>query len=493
MSDETKYPLVLPQQGLLAAANRLLTKDKASGNAKPGVRSTLLPEELAYARASTSAHERKPAVRYRLMSCVIFAFVVFLLLWAALADVDEVTHAEGQVVASQRTQTIQNLEGGILSELLAYEGQIVAQGDLLARLDNEMAASSYREAVNRALDHHAALIRLQAELDNKAPIFPKNAAAWLGEAMGAPIGAEIEAQAAQVFRDHAAAWQARAQRKEAELSLLRSQHAQRQQEVQEQTARLRQAKDNLAVVAQQMSLAEPMLKSRNYARMDFLRLQSQAVAFHGEINTIDASLPRLKAAVSEAEQRIAFRETEIAAGITDEINQRRLDLASLRETISAGGDRVTRTELRSPVRGVVRQVFINTVGGVVKPAEPIMDIVPLDGTLLIEARVRPSDVAFLRPGQSAMVKISAYDFSIYGGLQGQLEQISADTIEDKRGESFYQVRVRTDASAIVYQGSTLSIIPGMLATVDVMIGKKTVLDYILKPVLKAKQNALREK
>ena len=458
-----------------------------------GIRSTLLPDELTFARAATSALARKPAVRYRLMSCAIIAFVVFMIIWAALAEVDEVTHAEGQVVASQRIQTIQNLEGGILSGLLVLEGQIVAQGDVLARLDNEMAASNYRDAISRALDHQAAIIRLQAELENKEPLFPQNAAVWLADLMGAPINAEIEAQANQVFQNQTAAWQARNQRKEAELSLLRSQHEQRLQEVKEQTARLSQAQANLAISKEQMALAEPLVKSGNYSRMDFLRLQSQAVALTGEIHTIEASLPRARAAAAEVEQRMAFREAELAAGITDEMNQRRLDLASIRETISAGGDRVTRTELRSPVRGAVRQVFINTVGGVVKPGEAIMDIVPLDGTLLVEARVRPSDVAFLRPRQSAMVKISAYDFSIYGGLQGQLEQISADTIEDKRGESFYQVRVRTDSSFIVYQGNALSIMPGMLATVDIMIGKKTVLDYILKPVLKSKQNALRER
>jgi adhesin transport system membrane fusion protein len=195
----------------------------------------------------------------------------------------------------------------------------------------------------------------------------------------------------------------------------------------------------------------------------------------------------------EAEQRMAFREAELNAAIVDEINKRRSEISTLRETLSAGGDRVTRTELRSPVRGTVRQIYISTLGGVVKPGESIMDIVPLDDTLLVEARIRPSDVAFLRPGQKAMVKISAYDFSIYGGLEGRLEQISADTIEDKRGDLFYQVRIRTENTAIVYRGEELPIIPGMMATADIMIGKKSILDYILKPVLKARQNALREK
>jgi adhesin transport system membrane fusion protein len=213
----------------------------------------------------------------------------------------------------------------------------------------------------------------------------------------------------------------------------------------------------------------------------------------GELDTLDVSIPRAEAAASEAEHRIALRRAELDAALMDEMNKRSIELASLRESLSAGSDRVTRTELRSPVRGTVKQIYINTVGGVVKPGESIMEIVPLNDTLLVEARVRPQDVAFLHPGQKAMVKVSAYDFSIYGGLDGVLEQISADTIEDKRGEFYYLVKVRTPRTAIEHNGESLPIMPGMMTTVDILTGKKTVLDYLLKPILKAKQNALREK
>ena len=179
--------------------------------------------------------------------------------------------------------------------------------------------------------------------------------------------------------------------------------------------------------------------------------------------------------------------------IVEEINKRRAELASLTESLAAGSDRVTRTELKSPVRGTIKQIMLKTVGGVAKPGEPIMEIVPLDDTLLVETRIRPGDIAFIRPNQKAMVKVSAYDYSIYGGLDGVLEQISADTIEDKRGEFYYQVKVRTSKTAILYHDEELPIMPGMMTTVDIMTGKKTVLDYLLKPILKAKQNALREK
>jgi adhesin transport system membrane fusion protein len=468
-------------------------KEPERGGARRRVRNTLLPEELPHARAVDAALVRRPTRSARALSLGVIAFFGTVILWAAYAEVDEVTHAEGQVVASQRTQTIQNLEGGILSGLLVREGQIVEQGDVLARLDNEFAASSYRDAVSKALEHHAAILRLEAELRRADPVFPTDASAWLASAMGAPPNVDIAAQAGQVFADQRAAYAARVQQKTAEILLLKAQHAQRLHDIEEQLARTRLLAGQLGIALEQRGIVAPLVERGSYSRVDYLNLQNQVISLQGEIETLQAALPKARAAADEAEQRMAFREAELDAAIVDEINRRRSELASLRETLSAGGDRVVRTELRSPVRGTVRQVYITTLGGVVRPGESIMDIVPLDDTLLVEARIRPSDVAFLRPGQRAVVKISAYDFSVYGGLEGKLEQISADTIEDRRGELFYQVRVRTESTAILHKGEELPIIPGMVATVDIMIGKKSILDYILKPIFKARQNALREK
>lgn len=263
--------------------------------------------------------------------------------------------------------------------------------------------------------------------------------------------------------------------------------------MEEQIARKRQLDRSLALAMEQRNIAYPLMQRKNYSRVDFLALEQKVVSLQGDIESLAASIPKTQAAAKEAEQRIAFRKAELDAAITEEINKRRVELTSLRETLAAGGDRVTRTEVRSPVRGTVKQIYLHTAGGVVKPGEPIMEVVPLDDTLLVEARVRPADVAFLHPGQKAMVKISAYDFSVYGGLEGTLEQISADTIEDKRGDFYYLVKVRTPKTSIVYHEEELPIIPGMMATVDILTGKKTVLDYILKPILKARQNALRER
>lgn len=470
--------------GLLHKVKELLTGEKPEGQ-------QLAPEELAYADEVDAALARRPGVGAVGLSLAVGLMFVVMLIWAAFAEVDEVTHANGQVVASQRTQVIQNLEGGILQGILVKEGQVVEKGTPLAQLDNQLAESSYRDAVNKALEHRAAIIRLDAELKGVAPEFPPDLAQGLE--YGTRGGEDLQTKVQGVLDDQMAIYNARRQQRDAELQVLESQYQQRDKEVEEQTARKRQLDRSLAIAVEQRNIAYPLMQRKNYSRVDFLALEQKVVALQGDIESLAASIPKTQAAAREAEQRIVFRKAELDAATTEEINKRRAELTSLVETLTAGSDRVTRTEVRSPVRGTIKQIYIHTAGGVVKPGEPIMEVVPLDDTLLVEARVNPTDVAFLHPGQKAMVKISVYDFSIYGGLEGSLEQISADTIEDKRGEFHYLVKVRTPKTSIVYRDDELPIIPGMMATVDILTGKKTVLDYILKPILKARQNALRER
>lgn len=275
--------------------------------------------------------------------------------------------------------------------------------------------------------------------------------------------------------------------------MLRTQHKQRQDDVNEQKAHLKQLEESLTLAIAQRNTAAELMRRKNFARMEYLNLEQKVVEQRGQIDMLHASIPRAEAAAEEALKRITSREAEQKQEISQDISKRRLELNSLRETLSAGADRVTRTELRAPVRGTIRKVYINTIGGVVKPGEPIMDLVPLEDTLLVESRVLPKDVAFLHPGQDVMVKVTAYDFSIYGGLEGKLESISADTIEDKRGEYYYVAKVRTPKTAIEHNSEILPIIPGMLVTADILIGKKSILDYLLKPILKARDNALRER
>lgn len=453
----------------------------------------LRADELRFANEVEAALARKPGMGIRILSLSVLLMFVAMIFWAWLAEIDEVTHADGQVVGAKRTQTIQNLEGGILREIFVSEGQIVEKGAILASLDNEVAESAYRDAVSKAIENNLALIRLEAELADEEPQFPQNLRRWLAGAMHVNVDNNMVERAKKLVDDQKNAFENGRKFLRSDIDVLAAQYEQKIREVKEQQARKNQLEKSVKIAQEQLAAAGELLKRRTFARMEYLNLEQKAVDLQGQVDALNESIPKAQAAADEAEKRIESRTSEKKAQVAQEIAKRRVELASLKETIAAGGDRVTRTNLVSPARGTIKQIHINTVGGVVKPGEPIMDITPLDDTLLVEARVKPQDIAFLHPGQKAVVKISAYDFSIYGGLTGKLESVSSDTVEDKRGDVFYIVKVRTPETSIIHNGETLPIIPGMMVTADIMIGKKTVLDYIVKPIMKAKQNALRER
>ncbi|WP_290924336.1 HlyD family type I secretion periplasmic adaptor subunit [Halodesulfovibrio sp.] len=409
----------------------------------------------------------------------IFIFLVFVAfgVWANYAILDEVTRGMGVVVPSRKIQELQNLEGGILSELLVTEGQIVEKGQILVRIDNEQAESIVRDAESKSLEHEVAIIRLMAEANDTPLEFP----------------AELQEKAPQMVADQTALYNSRKMQLESELSVLASQQFQKEQEIQEMIGKRKQLVSSHKIAKQRRDIARPLMQKNVYPKIDYLQLEEHLIQLQGDIEALSLAIPRVRRAAEEASERTKQRVAEFKNEAHREINQRRVEMRSLKEAMTAGHDRVTRTDLRAPVRGTVKQIAANTLGGVIRPGDTILEIVPLDDTLLVEARVRPADIAFLHPGQKAMIKITAYDFSIYGGLEGSVEQISADTIEDKRGESFYLVKLRTKTNTIVYRGENLPIIPGMTTSVDILTGKKSVLDYLLKPILKAKQNALRER
>ena len=424
-----------------------------------------------------AALQRRGGIGAVFLSLGTVGLVALLVAWAAWAELDEVTHGQGQVVAAQRTQVIQNLEGGILREILVREGDVVEKNQLLARLDNLGAASQYREAMNKALENQVALVRLEAEKNGTEPVF----------------SAELREKAPQIVSDQEEMFQTRRDKFISEAQLLESQYKQRLEDVDEQQGRKVQLEKTLALAEERRDIAKPLVDRKLFSKVDYLDLEQRVVTLGGDIEALSSTMSKAKEAAEEARRKLALRKAEMEAQISEEINKRRTELTSLQEVLSAGGDRVTRTELRSPVRGTVKRVVVNTLGGVVRPGDPVMEVVPLDDTLLVEARIRPADIAFIHADQKAMVKISAYDFSIYGGLEARVEQISADTIEDRKGEYYYLVKLRTQKNAINYRNEQLPIIPGMVASVDIISGKKSILDYLLKPILKARQNALRER
>ena len=435
------------------------------------------PDDLEYMSEVDAALHRKGHPLAYIVSIATFAFFFIFIIWAAFADLDEVTRGNGQVIPSQRIQEISNLEGGLLAEMLVAENQIVEKDQVLARISNEQAESTVRDNLNKQAEAEAAILRLEAERNATELVFPK----------------VMEEDYLQIIADQLSLFNARRTQFEGEMRALDAQLEQKNNEMAEAQARRGQLEENLRLVMEQRNIARPLMLKGTFSRVDYLKLEQQVATLQGDVAGVAQSIARARNGAQEIQERINQRRSERMSQIQEEINKRRLELNTIRETLAFGGDRTKRMDVRAPMRGTVKRTLINTVGGVIKPGETLIELVPLDDTLLIEARIRPTDIAFLHPNQKAVIKITAYDFSIYGGLEGRVEQISADTIEDKKGETYYLVKLRTTKNAILYRGENLPIIPGMTASVDVLTGKKSVLDYLLKPILKAKQNALRER
>ncbi|MEN2506996.1 HlyD family type I secretion periplasmic adaptor subunit [Stutzerimonas stutzeri] len=407
----------------------------------------------------------------------LLAFLLFALAWAHFAIVDEVTRGDGKAIPSSRLQKIQNLEGGIVAELYAHEGQIVDVGDPLLQLDDTRFASNVGETTADANALALRVERLTAEVEGREPSFP----------------ADIAAQAPALASNEMALFNSRQQQLRDELGGLEEQLVQRRQELREMGSKQGQFRSSLALLRKEIEMSEPLVASGAISPVEVLRLKRAEVESRGQLDATTLAMPRAEAAIKEIDSKIGEARGRYRSEALTQLNEARTDLTKLQSTGKALEDRVRRTLVTSPVRGVVKQLMVNTVGGVIQPGSDIMEIVPLDDTLLIEAKIRPQDIAFLHPGQEAVVKFTAYDYTIYGGLKARLEYIGADSVTDDEGNSFFLIHLRTDKSHLGTDDKPLLIIPGMVATVDIITGHKSVLSYLLKPIIRARAEALRER
>ncbi|AIL63016.1 HlyD family type I secretion periplasmic adaptor subunit [Pseudomonas alkylphenolica] len=405
------------------------------------------------------------------------ALLLVALTWAWFAVLDEVTMGEGKAIPSSKVQVIQNLEGGIVTEIFVREGQMVNKGDTLLRLDDTRFLSNKGES---EADRYA----LTAQVERLS-----------AEAEGRPfeVSEEVRSKAPQVAEDELSLYQSRQRRLTSEKQTLSEQLRQKTQELAEFRSKAEQYRSALALLQQELNMSTPLVGTGAISPVEILRLKRSTVEARGSLNATTLAIPRAEAAVAEIKSKIEESEAGFRSEAAKELNEKRTDLSKITASSIAIDDRVTRTTVVSPVHGIIKLLKVNTIGGVVQPGSDLLEIVPLEDNLLIEARVRPQDVAFLHPGQPAMVKFSAYDYTIYGGLKAKLELISADTVTDDKGNSFYLIQVRTDKNHLGGDNKPLLIIPGMTATVDIITGHKSVLDYLLKPVLKARTEAMRER
>lgn len=409
---------------------------------------------------------------------VVLLCLIALIVWAYFAVLDEVVRGEGKVIPSSQVQVVQNLEGGIVKTLEVAEGDRVVPGQVLLTIDDTRFDSSLQESRIKELSLKGKAIRLQAEAEG-ADSLPEFPAAIL-EALP-----QLAEQEGQLFDE-------RQRELQANRRILAEQVAQKRQSIAELQSRSRRLARSLDLSRQELRVTKPLQAQGAVSEVEILRLQRQVNDLQGELDEARLAIPRAEAELAEVGQR----QVELEAGFRKEARAELGDVRAEINSLSAGNvalvDRVSRTQVRSPARGVVKSMLVRTVGGVVQPGMDLIEIVPVGDNLLIEAKVKPRDIAFLSPGLPAKVKLTAYDFAIYGGLDAQVEHISADTFVEENGEAHYLVRVRTDKPDLVKDGKSHSIIPGMTAEVDILVGEKTVLSYLLKPVLRARDTALRE-
>ena len=400
--------------------------------------------------------------------------VVLLIVWAALAKVDEVTRGEARVIPSRQLQVVQSLDGGVVAEIAVQEGQVVEAGQLLLRVEETRATAGMRESAATGIALRARAARLRALAEGR-PFAPPTA---------------TNEEDRRTVEEERRLYASRLSELDAQLAVVRQQMAQREQERSEAQAKRNSAQRGLELAQQELAATRPLLASGAVSQVDVLRLEREVTKNRGDMEQAAAQIARAAAAIGESQRKAQEAELSFRNEARRDLNEAMGKLNALNEGAVALADKVSKSQIRSPVRGRVQRLLANTVGGVVQPGKDIVEVVPLDDTLVLEARVQPRDIAFIRPGQAATVKFSAYDFSIYGGLEAKVENISPDTVVDERGNAFYLVRVRTAQAGF---NDKLPIIPGMTAEVDVLTGQKTVLSYLLKPVLKVRDGALRER
>lgn len=434
-------------------------------------------DDLTYISSLSKAVLERPARSSVWILWTIAVVVAWLIFWASIAELDKIVRGEGKVVPSSRIQLVQNLEGGIIEQILVSSGAAVTQGQVLIQLDNTQFASTLGEKVVEQQALTAKALRLQAEAEDTTFAIPERVEAELEHA--------LYARELSLFNE-------RQKQTEIAVNIVRQQVIQHQTELDNAYDQQKQLLNSLALLDQEITMTEPLVRQGFASVVDLLKTKRERNDTFGKLNSVKLSIPKYQALITETEQKIAEIKQTRRNEAQEALNETLAKISQLQSVNVALEDKVSRTQIRSPVSGVISELLVNTLGEVVQPGSNLAKIVPVDDSLVLETRILPSDIGFIYAGLQAKVKFTAYDFAIYGGLDGEVEQVSADTITDEEGNSYYVARIRTNKNFLGDDNAPLYLMPGMVASVDIIVGKHTVLDYLLKPILKTKQLALRE-
>lgn len=412
-----------------------------------------------------------------LLLIVIALLLGGFLVWAHSSEVEQVTRGDGSVIPSQKVQVVQSLEGGVVRAILYREGDLIDAGTVLMQIDDTSVAAELGELKERHSALLAEKLRLEAEANLQDNLeFPGT----LVE--DAPLATAVELEV----------YHSRRAQLTSELDILRDKIRQRQSELSELEALQIKRRQVIEPLAEEIELTEVMTASGAVPRIEFLRLKSRMAELQGDLTVGEAARQRVDASLAQAENELDAAMSAYVLTARQRLARLQVELAVVQEEIRAASERVTRTQLRSPVRGTINALSVNSIGAVVRPGQQVAEIVPADDGLLVEVKLRPADVAFVTPGAEASVKITAYDYLIYGSLIGRVERIGADTVTDTEGNAFFLAIIRTDQNYVGDAANPLPISPGMVASVDIRTGRRTVLEILLKPLRRARHEALRE-
>ncbi len=430
---------------------------------------TISERELEYLESLGSAVLHTTPKRSRVLLYFWLFSAVLFLLWASIAKVDEIVRSEGKIVPSGENKILQNLEGGIVEEILVSEGESVKKGDALLKIKNIKSRSELAGYLSRYNELLARVGRLEAE------------------ARGGELryDSEFAKKYPELIERERSLYIANTQRLNAQIEALKAQTRQHEEQLKEAKRKLKNLKRGYSLIKEEIKMSEPMVKEGVKSKVDFLKLQREANSILTEIESVEGSIPRIESSIEEIKSKIRATELEFRSRSEKEMSEAIGEMERVSQKIRAFKDTVNRTLVKSPVEGIVKKLYVNTIGGVVRPGMDLVEIVPIDKRLIAEVKVSPKDIAFIYPGQKAIVKFTAYDFAIYGGLEGKVVAISPDTVTDKNEKTFYIVRIETDKNYLKSGEEKLKIIPGMVVNADIVTGKKTILQYLISPVVRS--------
>ncbi len=424
--------------------------------------------------AATRMRPTTPAI---LMLFSIVALVVFVIVWAGVSEIEEITRGQGQVVPTKEIQVIQSLEGGILSELLVSEGETVKAGQILLRISDVQFSSEERSTEARTASLRAKKARLNAEAAGEDFVVPE----------------DVRTDYPQIAENELALYKSRQKELKNVYAILEDRINKAQADLSETKAQVNRLYQSRKLLNEELAITKEMVRKRAVPKLEEMRLAREVADIGGQMNALAQGQKSLAAELEVARKERTSQDDKFRSQALGELNEVEAEIAGLEESLKSIGDRVDRAEVRSPVDGIVNDITITTIGGVIEPAKPLVEIVPLDDELKIRARIVPGDIGFIREGLPVKVKISAYDPQKYGSLDGILTRRASNSVTDQEGNIYFEIEVVTEKNYMGSADNPLPITPGMVAEIEVITGKRTILEYLLKPVLRARDRAFTER